>query len=712
MFSQEEKDRFYDAIESLKRYKRAELVDERGRSLLRDLYTDLLPNDHILKKSLRENTTFLIGRKGTGKSTIFLRIEQELRQKSDVIPCYLDVKTIYESAQTENHNLEYLSKFLAAKTIKKYLIERSFLQSVLARIIEELKIRFDTAFEKFKEFWGETKAQNIENKLLNLKKRIENNDVLKEIELPIIKSITSKQKTFNENSQTISTKNTDALELNIAKDPSLKATLGGEEGANFGDKNSVELEESFTDIFLQVFQIKDFISEIKDLLKELKIKQLVVLLDDFSEIDDLAIRIFVDVILTPLNNWSEEFIKFKVAAYPNRVHFGKLDPGKIDTINLDFYNLYSEFDRSKMEEGAIDFTRRLIQKRINYYLNESPDVFFDVNNKTSMDDYYEVLFQTSMNVPRIIGYILSYCYQSKIIYDKKITKQDIESAAQRYYEDKIEPFFHKTTYSLISMDEKVDDLQLRELLGKFVDRMVEIKKKISTGEYTGEEYVESFPYTSHFYFSPSFENLIKTLELNFFISKYAEMDNRDSERSSIYCLNYGLTQKHNLLWGKPKGDKYRKYFIIRRFNFNPIIKEFLLVSKSIHCVNEECNQIYTQEQIPFLESVLEYKCNKCGSEIIIEPTSERIKFELGRIKESDLLSPSEMEIIMELLKADSPKIAREIAEEADLSKQFVAQKSRILDIHKNLINRVRERGEDDIYSYELTDTAKATYKEE
>lgn len=40
---------------------------------------------------------------------------------------------------------------------------------------------------------------------------------------------------------------------------------------------------------------------------------------------------------------------------------------KIDIINLDFYNLYSEFERNKkMEEGAIDFTKRLIEKELPF----------------------------------------------------------------------------------------------------------------------------------------------------------------------------------------------------------------------------------------------------------------------------------------------------------------------------------------------------------
>ena len=71
VFIETDKDGFFSAIESLKRYRRADIIDEDGRSLLKELYTDLLPNEHIFKKTLKENTTFLVGRKGTGKSTIF-----------------------------------------------------------------------------------------------------------------------------------------------------------------------------------------------------------------------------------------------------------------------------------------------------------------------------------------------------------------------------------------------------------------------------------------------------------------------------------------------------------------------------------------------------------------------------------------------------------------------------------------------------------------
>jgi predicted transcriptional regulator len=704
MFTQEDKDYFFSAIESLKKYRRADLLDEKGRNLLEILYTDLLPSEHILKKSIKENTTFLIGRKGTGKSTIFLRIEQELRKKDTFLPCYLDVKTIFESAQTEYLNFDYLSDYLPEKTIRKYLIERSFLQSILKRIAEEIDLRYDSWYEKLKQVLGKTKADETKEKINALKNRIEDNEILKEIEIPIIKTIAQKKKTYKETTTSTSSETIDSISGGIdAIGPSGKLKLSDGSKESEGTKHSTEAEEDFSSIFLQVFQIKTFIEELKQILTAVKTRHIVVLLDDFSEIDDFAIRTFVDVVLAPLNNWSDEFIKFKVAAYPNRIYYGKIDPGKVDTINLDFYALYSEFDRDKMEEGAIDFTKRLLERRLLHFVKKDPSIFFDTS-RAPIEEYYELLFQTSMNVPRIIGYILSYCYQSKIIYDKPINRTDIEAAAQRYYEDKIAPFFHKTTFSLLSINEKIDVLQLRDLLQRFVDKMVEVKRKISIGEFTGEAYIPSFPYTSHFHFATELEKFLKTLELNFFISKYTEMSDKDGQNSSIFCLNYGLAQKHNLLWGKPKGTKHRKYFIERPFNFNVLLKEFLSTSKSIHCSNEDCNQIFAQEQIPLLE-FSGYKCNKCQFPVIIEPISVDIKTELIQIKQENLLNPSDIEIVMELAKQSDAVSAKEIAEELDISSHSIGQRSRNLDLRKGLVKRHDTTPK----TYELTEAAKSIY---
>src|SRR5690606_10652245 len=72
---------FRAAIESLKLYRRADLHDpEHGSPLIEDLYVDPLPHEDVFKTAIRPHTTFVIGRKGTGKSTIFQRLQHELRK--------------------------------------------------------------------------------------------------------------------------------------------------------------------------------------------------------------------------------------------------------------------------------------------------------------------------------------------------------------------------------------------------------------------------------------------------------------------------------------------------------------------------------------------------------------------------------------------------------------------------------------------------------
>jgi hypothetical protein len=55
---------FADAAQSLKLYRRAELLDdETQKTLIEELYVDPLPNNGVLTTLLRPNTSFLIGRK-------------------------------------------------------------------------------------------------------------------------------------------------------------------------------------------------------------------------------------------------------------------------------------------------------------------------------------------------------------------------------------------------------------------------------------------------------------------------------------------------------------------------------------------------------------------------------------------------------------------------------------------------------------------------
>jgi len=311
-----------------------------------------------------------------------------------------------------------------------------------------------------------------------------------------------------------------------------------------------------------------------------------------------------------------------------------------------------------------------------------------------------------MNVPRIIGYILYYCYESRIAYGEPINRNSIRDAAEKYYEQAIEPFFQNTTYSLKSFEEKISILQLRELLQSFVDEMLSIKRKIIIGELSAATYDKTNPHTSHFHFSPIHEQFLRTLELNFFVSKYSEMSGRDGGKQSVYCLNYGLCVRNNLRWGKPKGNEFRKYFISRPFDFNSLIDSFLRNSKSINCINPECNRNFPFEQLQFLEEVLKMKCPDCQSPIKVFSNSESIRTELEKIDKAKLLPDVELGILYELKKSEKLLKPKEIAQELDCSYQLVGKRAKKLDEDRELLFRDEENGQ---RVYKLTEKAKEDY---
>lgn len=372
-YNTNDKEGLVKAIESLKKYRRADLIDDKGKNLLENLYTDLLPDDHILKKSLQDNTTFLIGRKGTGKSTIFLRIEQEFRKKKGYMPCYLDVKTLFESSRSESVP-EYIDRITDKEFLEKYSVKRNFLRKTLTTIIHEVDKKVDTILKKL---LSGKKSSNVKEELKKILDALESNEALKSIEIPCLQQVNVQTKSDKmvSDSYTLS----DGMESSVSLDKIPTIKLQGNSGETSNESHSMGtiIEKTYSEILLKVLQISDFLLNIKQELGKIGIKHLVILLDDFSEIPDDDMKTFVDVILAPLNNWSDEFIKFKVAAYPGRVYYGSIDVGKIDVINLDFYNLYSEFDRDKMEEGAVNFTQRLLEKRVKYFCKGDISTFFE-----------------------------------------------------------------------------------------------------------------------------------------------------------------------------------------------------------------------------------------------------------------------------------------------------------------------------------------------
>src|SRR3954453_16060119 len=186
---------------------------------------------------------------------------------------------------------------------------------------------------------------------------------------------------------------------------------------------------------MRVFDIKQYIARLRELLETVSIRNLYVFVDDFSELPPDAMRIVVDSILAPLNNWSDELIKFKVAAYPGRIYYGQIDKTKIDELYLDPFQLYGSNDVSKMEEKAIDFSLRLVNARLMHFCKADLGLFVE----SDVSEISRLLFFATMVNPRNLGHILFNLFESHLVYEKPIGSRAIRDAARKYYENKIEP---------------------------------------------------------------------------------------------------------------------------------------------------------------------------------------------------------------------------------------------------------------------------------
>jgi hypothetical protein len=553
---------FFEFSESLKLNQKAELSDIKGNSIISEVYTDLFPNNAVNDKVNLPNTTVIIGRKGTGKSTIFQKSIEDQIQNRNVFPLYLDVKTIYDRATPtlSYENTSYVSK----NEITKFLLYKNFLKEIIIEIKKRVEAHLE--FNFFEKAFGidSEKIRNIQEQLEIIEKNL--NNVFDQIDVNLYKSIgTELEKSLSNNS---------SLGLKISSDPSIEAKI--ENG-----KNS-KIKEQFQDVFLNFLNIKSLLIDNFLVIKEiLGIKNLYIYLDDFSEIDYEAQNIFIDWFIAPLNNLSENFVKFKIATYRGRLYLGKIDRSKIDFIHLDFFEAYNIYKSvTRMEELALDYNKRLIENRSTHFFKKSSFYdFFDIKK----EEIHEFLFEISMNIPRKLGYILSYCYESNLIHSTKITKASIGNASQRYYEEVTESYFEANPYITRPFNDKINIANQMNLLNKIISKEKYNKQNISQSK--AKIFTVPDQPTSHFVVNEDFSSLLNNLELNGFISTYNKIKDKSNISSTLFALDYGLCRKHNLNYGRPKDTEHRKYYSDSRFSLNHIIREHFNSTQVLKCKN-------------------------------------------------------------------------------------------------------------------------------
>ena len=690
-FTDTEKNNFYRAADSLRKYRRAELIDDAtGQSTLAELYCDPLPAQGLSNRINSANTTLIVGRKGTGKSTVFQKLQHDVRKSNDRLTAYIDIKTIWDSSQVDvglQERVAAIDFALPPATIQRMLMYRTFLSNV----VEEIKRELD---KRLKESIVARIKNAFTGRLDDLKKELDSfqSEYSDDNFVRILGVKTLGLKEHREAKQSQAT----IYGLKGAASPS-NASFEASAEQKSTDEHGQAQDAHFSDVLLNVFDPAGLIRKLKTVLEKAAIRHLYLLIDDFSELPEDAMKIVVDVLLAPMNNLSDEFVKLKIAAYPGRIYLGAIDRTKIDEVYLDLFKLYGSSDITKLEESGKDFTYRLISQRISHFCGGDPVRFFDKNS----DEAFRQLFNAGLCNPRILGHILVYLHESHVTSDKTIGVRAIGDAAKKFYEEKVESYFQTGRFLQEAFNERSSIFSLKELLESFVQRARELRRHTSSVF----SKISSTPPTSHFHIPTQYESLLTTLELNFFLTKYFEMSDREGRKVAVYAMNFGLCDKYTITFGRPIGEReFRLYFVERVFDYSPLVLNYLKSNQEIVCGN--CGNRFEYADLEKLQ-FFGMKCNKCTvGTCSVTNLSRKYETELKAVSGELLLPRTELGILQTLDTTEHPMRAGEIAEEMDCSHQLIGRRAKNLE-ERQLVSR--DTGEDGRRSYALTELAKKSY---
>lgn len=569
-----------DAFKSLMQSGRPDVIDEKRNIITPDVYVDLFRNNYVLRQVLDDNHTLLKGRRGTGKSTIFVKAEDHIKGNiNDALPIYINLQTCYEEIRTSNSDIKN-SDLTNLTTYKNFLTE------ILESIKNKLPIQISN-----------------EEEVEDLFRSIRNGDYI------------------------------DADFQRIAE----RNKIVGNENICDVDKNfiSKELNE------IRVFSIHAILKRIQRILKRNNIYKVYLFLDDFSELNEESQRAVIDSLIAPILSSYNETFKVKIAAYPGRVSLGSADATKIVPVPLDFYDAYESTATTYngVEKAAINYIRRTLEKRLEIFTQNQIFIsdIFEISDHLSLDDYLKRLFDCTSAIPRSLGYILNYCYLASINNGMPINMLHIDNAAIKYYEENIHAdFINDARFKQSFYDDKtlLDQVAQKNLMDEIVKYLYNLKRDTveaftkgtlntilfqETLQKKGSNY---WLPTSYFYINKKSESLLKTLELYYIVSKHNEGSARGAAEGKVsyYSLNYGLCLAHKIDFGRPEGRRKYDYWRHSDFNLTDYIPKVLSNIEIIMCKN--CGREYNEVEYGIYQA--SKNCFQCTKNNTVK---KRNKFE-------------------------------------------------------------------------------------
>jgi hypothetical protein len=619
-------------------------------------FVEIIPYESCLKALFQakeeRKIKYLIGKSGTGKTTLFNRIQIEcyesffqkkeldyLKSEKRVLPVYIEIKNFFlkiiEKINFSDDKIADLGQILKNISIEFLRQIENTYEELRGLGIIDIKI-----FKKVNEI--------ISNATDDIDKR---SSIITENIEESIKNL------FIKLNHSIQKVNYDAGNNEIIEDLNTKEKL-----------------TKYWKVLFNTDRIKDAIYELKR-LKEYPINYIHFLLDNFSEISLLNQKLMIDNLIQPLFS-DMEIICFCIACYPHYYYADSIKYQDYELINLDWLDIDSECTINDKIKNGVNLLTQIIYKRLQ---NSLLQVFPNENSLNIIFEdkslFLKTLFYACMNSPKIGGMLLCHplCVQS-LKMKKAITINEIKKASAYVYEELI----YKEYFRSLLKDKKSNDyFSEKEIIQDKVifDKLIDIMKK---GFKNGNK---SYFIINESLIQDDFK-LLSRLELMGFLikvntshleesHKLFNWQSNDNDLYGLYYLYYGIYIKNDIDFILDEIiDNWLEYY--DKYNITLDLYEVLLTFEYYKCQNLECSKVWPVTCLDEIKR-LNYKCDNCNTGKIEKEGLFYVNsiYNKNEVPHRYLLDKSDFDQILAQLNEDQFRIIHTLYVNKDVNKGWM-----------------------------------------
>jgi hypothetical protein len=564
-----------DAFNSMLRADYVPLKDTAKLSLLAQYYVDYYG---FLNQIISENDQLIVGRRGTGKTTLLYRALVECMRswnptnhsiaKTRTLAIYLDLNKCQSLTDSD---AEDFTEF-----------EHIFVTELCESLTEEIRRSWpavDAEPGLFGRLFKSAEARNA-------------HDVRKLLD-KLAQTLQSGLPRVIDPSGTIEQR--ELLKTKKGDETSFGAKVAEVPSASFLAKYSEEdlLEQEDKSQFSVTYRltIADILRVLGELREKAQISAIYLLVDEFSGLHEDLQRRFSTLLKKLIGN--HEGVYVKLCAITDKYTLGSSVILQRDlfevSLDLDAFVERSDSLNAAMSELEGLAERIVTQRLLAYGFNDTKAVFEEPS------EIWKELSREAMGVPRTLGIVLKQAWNRASVGSRKIRKSDIEVGiryASKAYVNQLE-------------GAAKDNAAIPSFVGDIWDTII--------GRAEAERAKIEAP-ASHFMVLPKNEAKLKYLSMFFVIHLLTSGRTTKKEKlsRSLYCIDYGICLENNLMFSTDKNILRQQ-----RFAYDDDLTQFDSCFERVtepKYVCRTCGTMYLESEITIKGSILTI-CSKDRSEL-------------------------------------------------------------------------------------------------